>query len=716
MRLVTTAILLISLALAVVMGWGDWNLNEDLYVALCAGRDVVGGQLGQPDQWSFATGGKIWVNQSWLSGLIYYLSYVKANLWGPILLKGILLIACLPLLFYRLRLLGVSRQTSLFALFLGTGVMAPWMSIRPENFGILYSVLITTLLVAPRKLGLLRQAGCLLVMLIWSNSHGSFVLGFIFMGLKILSPLAQAAMYRVAARRQMRKHGKIVEKGHDAVDRWDLGLWVIAWISCIPLMAFANPYGPDNLLMPFMQVGTEAFTRTNPHWWPLIWWGWPPKAPVPQNWLFVCLVLLCVGLIVLTVLMVRKKGVVGFLLSGPLQRNRSDLFVEIVSSLILVAVTFRHGRFILFAAPAMVPCLGLLMQSWTEAFDSYAGSSTDGRLQLLRTRLTPVLSVALLVAVVWVFCVHTLIPYLPGNPVLPESSLAKRIIGHFPLHLTNVTEFMKKNRIKGRVFSNWVISDFLFFRVPDIKLFVGCRAQSIYSERSLRDYLTIANLDRKNRAQKAQVLRILDDYRVSAVTIESKVVLAPLVELLCKSKRWNVVYVDPYVLVFVRKGSAAGDISPATDQQHKVWYPDALTRTLSTAYFEFYSTGKMSPEVKGRLKQVAQKTPVAVIYSALFLTGCDRKGCLREQSASYFLNELKRLSKMDIMRPDGVNSVLGSMNRILGILVINKESCWTGRPTPDFVKMRNVVRRTEKRVRTEYQPLGYALWRDVAGH
>jgi hypothetical protein len=356
------------------------------------------------------------------------------------------------------------------------------------------------------------------------------------------------------------------------------------------------------------------------------------------------------------------------------------------------------------------------MQSWSESFDSLSASSANGHVQMLRSRLSPVLSVALLVAMVWLFCVNTLIPYLPGNPVLPKSSLATRIIGHFPLHLTNVTEFMKRNHIKGRVFSNWVISDFLLFHVPDIEVFVGCRAQSLYSERNVRDYLVITNLNRKNRAQKAQALSILDDYGVSAVTIESKVIMAPLVELLCKSKRWNVVYVDPYALVFVREGSSLGNISPRADQRDKLWYPDELTRNLSTAYFEFYTIGKVSPEVEARLKHLARKTPVAIVYSLLFLAGSDQKGCLQEETASYFLSELKRLSKMDFIRPEGVNSVLGSMNRILGILAINRASCWKGRPTPDFLKMRSVVERTEERVRKAYQPLGFEPWRDVAAH
>ena len=149
----------------------------------------MAGLLAKPDQWSFTMPGKIWVDQSWLTHLIYYLSYLELHDLGPVLLKALLLALCLVVLYFRCRSLGAGLESTLAAIVLGTLALAPFLEIRAENFGLLYFLAFAASLCAPDTWGRWRQAACLAVMALWCNSHGSFMLGFALLGLRVLVEL-----------------------------------------------------------------------------------------------------------------------------------------------------------------------------------------------------------------------------------------------------------------------------------------------------------------------------------------------------------------------------------------------------------------------------------------------------------------------------------------------------------------------------------------------
>jgi hypothetical protein len=64
------------LAAAVLAIWAGSSAVGDLYMSLSGGRDVALGHLGRPDDWSFTTGGRVWVNQNWLSHVLIYLFWL----------------------------------------------------------------------------------------------------------------------------------------------------------------------------------------------------------------------------------------------------------------------------------------------------------------------------------------------------------------------------------------------------------------------------------------------------------------------------------------------------------------------------------------------------------------------------------------------------------------------------------------------------------------
>jgi hypothetical protein len=76
--------------------------------------------------------------------------------------------------------------------------------------------------------------------------------------------------------------------------------------------------------------------------------------------------------------------------------------------------------------------------------------------------------------------------YNPANPVVGVESFYDRMVGQ-ERQATKMTRFMRENDIEGRILHEWRWEGYLHWRVPELKLLLGGRAQQIYSE---QDYYT----------------------------------------------------------------------------------------------------------------------------------------------------------------------------------------------------------------------------------
>jgi hypothetical protein len=74
-RLLCLAVCVLLLALV----WAEPRPNDDLFIALAGGRDALAGHLGHPDDWSYTTEGRVWVNQNWASDVLFYLVHTASG-------------------------------------------------------------------------------------------------------------------------------------------------------------------------------------------------------------------------------------------------------------------------------------------------------------------------------------------------------------------------------------------------------------------------------------------------------------------------------------------------------------------------------------------------------------------------------------------------------------------------------------------------------------
>lgn len=732
-RFATRLMLAIALSIAFIIAWGNFHQNEDLIMALLAGRDVVQGNLAQPDQWSFTTHGRIWVNQGWLSGLLFFLSYTSLQELGPVLLKGILLAACLVPVYVRCRTLRVSPEVSFLAMTVGMMSVATLISVRAENFAILYFVLLTMLLTVPCSPGILRHVASLGLILIWCNSHGSFLIGFGLIGVKAVAqffrhkvglrfysdeqpgdavepePASSSCLNRGEAvqRPSAESHSHWDGQERQSEYRTDALKWALTWLCCVPVMAFANPYGISNLTMPFRQTSAVMWTATVDLWQPLVQFGGNSGLVLYMGKLSLFYLLSLVLLVVVAIAAlqrVRLKQALSCLMKEDPAGERGDLLMEILITSIMIALTFRFGRTIVFTGFALVPTMAFVMQHSLAAPKNRLPGKDEAKAEPRFSRILLIVSAGIMVFAMWIFSIRTLPPYLPNNPLFQHMSIVRRAFGT-PWELDNLTSFMKNNRITGRIFSDLLLSDVLLLHARNVTVFMDLRAQNMYSDETCRDYLTVALVDRQNRLSIEAALKVLDRYAVSAIALPTdNEYWIPLISVILNSSKWQPVYVDTSGFVFLRTESQKSGSRSQLGQPKDLWYPGERSRLLTRAYLMLSSKSGIPPHLETELKNVAKKRPANLVYRVLAASTRGAGGCMSEESRSYFLSEFKRLSSIGLLRSGAYQSVLGSMVEILNILMTDSMSCLNGQKAALYREKSVELARIIDRIHREYSP------------
>ena len=684
------------LGISFLIALGMRFLNEDFLVALCSGRDTLAGLLGNPDQWSFTMPGKIWVDQSWLTHLIYYLSYSMLDDLGPVLLKGLLLTFCLVVLYLRCRSLAAGVEATVTALVVGTLALAPFLQIRAENFGVLYFLLFSVFLTAPASWGRWRQAGCLAILAIWCNSHGSFLLGLVLLGLRVVVEILCTSKSLAALLRSysFQANGSLdlqngspacmppshVEDAHEI----DVLGWLITWVVSVATVAFFNPYGPANAFLPFRQLSASRMTSQSTDWIPLLHWNqfWQHGFLQPLDVTpFLLLLVITVGLIAATLV----SGGIRQRLSRPFTgKTGPEVLMEVLIPLLLLVMAFRFRRMILFAAPALVPVAAMLLQANMDALTSwFERKGRSGRIRLIQLIAGGALTACCLFLVEQ-FSVKTVVPYMPSNPMRHDRPLIKQLMS-FDAYTLNVVRFMKDNGIKGRMLTSWTAGAFLLFSDPEIKVFMDARDQSFYSDEVIELYFSIM---KSRRETISRTLEALDRYQVAYAVLATNVGDFDLATLLMETRKWACIYKDHEFLLLARSDSEKLHLSSQSPSLKAFRYRSDDTRLVSEAVTSQFMTGKMPPELLTWLQDYCRRAPYPDLYSLTTLALSGESRCLGTEARSFLMSEAQRLAKMDYMIAAGATSIVRSLMIVAGILESDEFRCHAGANARTYSRLR----------------------------
>ncbi len=600
----------VNVAIAVAIVWAIPRAGDDLHVALAGGRDILAGRLGAPDDWSFTTGGRTWLDQNWGAHALLYLTHAAGGETGLLLLKAALCLGIGLGLIASCRARGVSGPVPLLVAAAILLAMRTYVDLRPNLFTLLALPVLAWLLTSDRRPAA-PAALAALGLALWANLHAGFIFGLGMLALWTVCLLLSAS----------RMHGVTYGLARCRP-------WFFATVAAVALAALANPYGVENLTHPFI-------VARSPVWQNVAEW-----APIFADSRFAAHLSTWEPFAVLAVLVLALAVRIAATTAGRRhdstaagdQRLATVLFDAVLVATTLV-MALRSRRFVPLALLAMAPPLAVQC-AWL--------------LRVLPRRAPAIISLVLL-APALMLGYGLAMRYRPDNPLFPPESLFRRMTGSRSFY-SHAADFVTANRLAGRVYNAWGWEGYLRWKRVPLQLFVGARAQQVYDEETYSTFLRILAVHESPRVALAGL-------QVHLAIVPMNEEYAPFLSTLTRElgTPWVYVYADGQWAVVTDGGSHETATLVEAVVSGRAWYPDAFVAALSRAMYLASPAARADPKVvRAALVAVNEIRPAPHAYFVLGgLTMDETLGA--RASVAYLTAEAERLATMRTDEPLGVD-------------------------------------------------------------
>jgi hypothetical protein len=209
--------------------------DADMWWHLAAGKKMVEqAKILTIDTFSYTHDGEPWTNAFWLSDIILFLAYRAEGYLGLTLLVATVAVITLGVI-YR-RTIDGALPIRLFTILIGTFAIVPVWTPRPQIFSLLLLAVLDYGLNSTNPF-ILRQPWLLVgLSILWANTHGGFIWGFLLLFAFILGKGLDSLLKR-EHRLSSREIGR-------------LGIWTLI----AALAIFINPNGLLLWKLPFYTV------------------------------------------------------------------------------------------------------------------------------------------------------------------------------------------------------------------------------------------------------------------------------------------------------------------------------------------------------------------------------------------------------------------------------------------------------------------------------
>jgi hypothetical protein len=480
--------------------------DPDYFWHLKAGEIILSQRaLPAGDVFSFTRAGQPWVLHEWLFEVMLFAAFALGGAFGVKLLAASLITATLGLTFCLTRRMGQSSSVAFILVICGGFVFAGGWSPRPQLVTYLLFAVYLALLLQSKYEGARRALVLLpLLMLLWVNFHGGYVIGI---ALTLLFTGAEWLGWWFGAERTLASRRRLVH---------------LSWIAAATVLAsLANPEFARHWLYPFQVLGMEA-NRSIQEWQSPDFHGLGA-----QGYLLLC------GL---------------FLLASLYAKPRADLTELLIPGFFLFNgfVSVRHMP---LAVLTLVPFIALALARGGAAAcaacwqDSrlgrwHAGTAAGGK-QLGRVA-EGILNWMLLLAIV--------LGLLLCQPLF-QAHAARRAAG-LP---AAAADYVIANRIAGNMFNTYADGGYLIYRFgPRRKVLIDGRVD-VYGDAFFKDYNAIYF---GTARWKEKFDRLAIDFAILDKD-------APLRQLLLADGSFREAYSDPHHSVLLRTAPRQALLSSA---------------------------------------------------------------------------------------------------------------------------------------------------------
>lgn len=571
--------------------WAEPGPVDDLFIALAGGRDVMAGRLGAPDDWSFTTEGRPWLNQNWASHVLLYATHTAAGPGGLLVLKGLLLALGTWGLAVAARARAADWPTALVIAAAAFAAGRSYIDLRPSLVGlVLTSAVLAALARAPTRAAWLWVAALLVG--VWANAHGSFLLG-----------LGLLALFTVT-----------VGLGTPGLLPSALGATAVA----VGLAAFANPFGLVNLTHPFV-VGTSPAWRTVAEWVPLFR---TDVTTLGSRW-EICAAVAAFVVLRLAHLVAGRRTPAD---DGAERRPPRGLAVfDVILVVVTVIMAVRARRFVPIALVALAAPLASDVAWWVRRFGS----------------AWPVRAVAAALAVgVLVAAPPLARRYAPDNPVFGTLSTFETMIDA-PTVPIAASEFLRTNGIRGRAYAAWEAEGYLRWTETPVTVLIGGRAQQVYDE-------PILGLHKALRTGAAPAVDVMKTYQVALAILPLTAPYAlPLGQLLyTEGSPWVYLYCDGRHVVLADTSHPDLASTMAAFEAGTLRYPTPAIAATSRMMYQASPKAAVDIEtIRTTAEEAARLAPTALAYAVIGdVAMADRSSSATTRQ--YLAEERERLAQL----------------------------------------------------------------------
>ena len=223
-------------------------VDGDMWWHLRAGQETILQRAPLlVDTFSFTRIGQPWINHSWLSQVGMAALFGWLGYYG--LTIGVAILAVGSLLFVLLQMEGSSILKAFLLIFAGV-VSAPVWSPRPQTVSLLMLAVVSYVLYLFKWRGVNCLWSLPLLMMVWSNLHGGYVLGFLYLASMLVGEVLN----------------HILGYKGDEIIPWTRLVVLLTWTAGSGLAVVINPNGLNMWRIPFQTVGMQVLQSFIAEW------------------------------------------------------------------------------------------------------------------------------------------------------------------------------------------------------------------------------------------------------------------------------------------------------------------------------------------------------------------------------------------------------------------------------------------------------------------
>lgn len=467
-----------------------WHLKAGEYIFTTRGLPVG-------DVFSFSRLGQPWVLHEWLFELVLYGMFAWLGPLGVKLLTVTLAISALGVTYAVLRRAGASPALAFLMLLVAFIPFAGGISPRPQLVTYVFFAIFLYVLLSYKYFNTTKYLFAMpLLMVVWVNTHGGYVIGIALAG---LFAICEWVIYWLASYRDKERKKQLLRL-------------TFALIASV-LASLVNPDFMGHWLYPFQVIGMEA-NHLISEW----------QSPNFHDWGMKIYLMLALTLFISYTYAERKPDftelfVPGFLMVAGFIASR-HVPLAVLTIIPFIAIALSRGSIARLSSLWHQSSIAAFYRRWI------GGSKELGQGEYLLNWI--VLSTV-------IFSLSIFYPIYHAND---EVKINKAL----PVNAAN---FVVQNGITGNMFNSYNHGGYLIYRLaPDRKVFIDGRAD-VYGDKFIQDFMDIYQ---GNAMWKEKFDKLSIDYVICDIN-------APIRQLLLAEQSFKEVYIDKFHSVLLNNTS-----------------------------------------------------------------------------------------------------------------------------------------------------------------